>query len=536
MKKILALLLAAIMVLALVACSGSNTPSTTAGSDTKGSDSNESVATEPASNLDPVTLKIWFHGSNVNTETDEYKQIIDAINEYLGEKINVTLSPIWGTWGDFDTAVTTALAGGDDCDIYFTCNWSANDYNVYSRNGYYARLDEDGNNLLEQYAPELLTTIPEGIWDAAKTNGADGFGVYAVPALKDTATQNTWDVNVTLLTELGYNIDDLRANGIDYYSDEFEEMLAKAKEAKGADFYPLVFEPLVLERTVNLSSIVTGDQNSLLSYYFDAEDPSKDIGSTIVNKYGTEKFQKYAERTYELAQKGYISPSTMNVGTSNDYLQNCRAEGAYLFGTQSYAYGYEHEVSASRGITVEFIPAHAPYMDCTSGQGAMMAVSSASKNKERAVMFLNLLNTDSKLMTMMNYGLEGVTYTTNADGTITFIKEARDLYSPWRNGMGNVRLLPPTEAEGVTYWDDFANYYNSAKLLPYGAFIFDSTEVETEVAALTNVYSQYAFNLMSGAVDPATELPVFLKALDDAGMQDVVNAANAQLTEYMANN
>ena len=338
MKKILALLLAAIMVLGLVACSGSNTPSTTAGNETKDSESNESVATEPANtNLDPVTLKIWFHGSTVNTDSDVYKQIIDAVNEYLGEKLNVTLSPIWGTWGDFDTAVTTALAGGDDCDIYFTCNWSANDYNVYARQGYYVRLDEEGNNLLEQYAPELLNTIPQDIWDAAKTNGADGLGVYAVPALKDTATQNTWDVNVTLLTELGYNIDDLKANGIDYYSDEFEEMLAKAKEAKGADFYPLVFEPLVLERTVDMTAIVTGDQNSLLSYYFDPEDPSKDIGSTMVNKYGTDRFQKYAERTYYLAQKGYISPSTQNVGTSNDYLQNMRAEGKYLFGTQSYA-------------------------------------------------------------------------------------------------------------------------------------------------------------------------------------------------------
>ena len=535
MKKILALLLAAIMVLGLVACSGSNTPSTTAGNETKGSD--DSAATEPAaSDLDPVTLKIWFHGSNVNTDAETTKQVLEAVNEYLGEKLNVTLSPIWGTWGDFDTAVTTALAGGDDCDIYFTCNWSANEYNNYSRQGYYVRLDEEGNNLLEQYAPELLNTIPSDIWDMAKTNGADGFGVYAVPALKDTATQNTWDVNVTLLTELGYNIDDLKANGIDYYSDEFEEMLAKAKEVKGADFYPLVFEPLVLERMVDMTAIVTGDQNSLMSYYFDPQDPSKDIGSTIVNKYGTDRFQKYAERTYYLAQKGYISPSTMNVGTSNDYLQNTRAEAKYLFGSQSYAYGYEHETSESRGIEVAYIPAHVPYMDCTSGQGAMMAVSSTSKNKERAVMFLNLLNTDAKLMTMMNYGLEGVTYTTNADGTISFITEARALYNPWRNGMGNVRLLPPTEAEGVTYWDDFTAYYNTAKPLPYGAFIFDGTEVETELAALTNVYSQYAFNLMSGAVDPATELPVFLKALDDAGMQDVIDAANAQLTEYLANN
>ena len=46
MKKILAMLLAAIMVLSLVACTGSNTPSTTAGSETKGTERMARVALE----------------------------------------------------------------------------------------------------------------------------------------------------------------------------------------------------------------------------------------------------------------------------------------------------------------------------------------------------------------------------------------------------------------------------------------------------------------------------------------------------------
>lgn len=37
------------------------------------------------------------------------------LNPYLNEKIGVTLDPIWGTWGDFDTSTVTALAGGDRC-------------------------------------------------------------------------------------------------------------------------------------------------------------------------------------------------------------------------------------------------------------------------------------------------------------------------------------------------------------------------------------------------------------------------------------
>ena len=46
-----------------------------------------------------------------------------------------------------------------------------------------------------------------------------------------------------------------------------------------------------------------------------------------------------------------------------------------------------------------------------------------------------------------------------------------------------------------------------------GGFIFDSSELSTEAAALSNVYAEYAFNLMSGAVNPDDVLPTFLSKL-----------------------
>ena len=509
MKKLLALLMALIMIFSVV---GAHTA---------------------AYAEEPVTLKIWFHGSNV--APDSSKKVLDELNVYLQDKIGAKLEVIWGTWGDFDQSVVTALAGGDDVDMVFTCNWSGDEYNRYARDGYWVKLDD----MLPEYAPDLLSLIPEGIWECAKTNGYDGIGIYAVPALKDTATQNCWDVNGTLLAELGYDVDAVCAAGLDYYSDEFEEMLQKAKDLKASegenDFYPLCVEPMVLERLVDVSSIVTGDLGggNVLSYYYDKDHPSKDIGSQIVNKFATPEFEKYAKRTYELAQKGFISPSIQNVGTSNDYRSACQNEGKYLISTQSYAYGCEIDFSNARGIDVRMVPASAPYMDSTSGQGAMMAISAVSKNPEKALEFLNLLNTDPYVMTTLNYGLEGFTFTRNDDGTITWIDENRATYSPWRNGMGNVRILPPTADEGLTYWDDFAAYYNSAEALPYGAFIFDSSVVETEGAAIANVFAEYAFGLCSGATDPDAVLPDFLQKLEDAGMSDFVAAANDQLAEFL---
>jgi len=508
MKKALSLVLSVIMVLSLILCSGS--------------------ALAEKSDLEPVTLKMWFHGSTVVPEAS--KKVMESLNAYLADKINVTLEPIWGTWGDFDTSVVTALAGGDDVDIYFTCNWSANEYNKYARDGYYVQLDE----LLPEYAPELLETIPEGIWECARTNGYDGMGIYAVPGLKDTATQNCWDVNGTLLAELGYDVDAVCAAGLDYYSPEFEEMLQKAKEVKGADFYPLLIEAVVLERMGTHTAIVTGDLSGgpVLSYYYDAEHPSTDIGSKIVNKYGTEEFAKFAKRTYELAQKGYISPSCQQVATANDYRTACQNTGEYLFGTQSYAFGCELDYANARKIDVRMVPETAAYMDCTSGQGAMMAISVTSKNPERALMFLNLLNTDPVVMTMLNYGLEGYTYNTNEDGTITFTDE-RGSYSPWTNGAGNIRILPPTDAQGVDFWNEFAAYYNAAETLPYGGFIFDSSALDTQAAALANVYAEYGFNLMSGAVNPDEVLPEFLAKLEEAGINEFVAAAQEQMDAYL---
>ena len=91
MKKLLALLLAAVMVLGLAACgSGTSTPAeTTAAPAASGETAADTTA---AATLDPVTIKIWFHGSNVTP--DASAKVMEQVNAYLKDKINVTVDPI----------------------------------------------------------------------------------------------------------------------------------------------------------------------------------------------------------------------------------------------------------------------------------------------------------------------------------------------------------------------------------------------------------------------------------------------------------
>ena len=477
---------------------------------------------------DLPTITIMFHGSNVSDDT----AVLEAVNEYIADKVGAKLEVVWGTWGDFDEKAVNALISGDTgVDMVFTCSWSADEYNSFAKQGYFLKLDD----LIEQYGADLKAAIPESLMQAATIEGSEGMGIYAVNGFKDTATQNTWDVNVTLLNELGYTLDDVKNLG--FYG--FGEIFAKAKEAKGDSFYPFLIEPMVLERMVTNSIIIAGDAGStnLLSYYLNPDDVSAEgaYGNKILNKFATPEYKAFAEKVHEYYAAGYINPALAVAETSNDTRTNAQKTADYLIGTQSYAYGYEYAADVlARGAEIAFVPCTEAYVDTTASQGAMMAISSASEHPEESFKFLALLNSDPYLMTLMNYGVEGIHYTKDANGLIEFNADARATYSPWTNGMGNVTILPDTAAEGAGFRESFKAYYAGAKAIPALGYVFDNTEVANQMAALGNVAAQYALALDCGATDPATELPKFLDALDAAGMQAYLEAANTQLEAYLA--
>ena len=155
--------------------------------------------------------------------------------------------------------------------------------------------------------------------------------------------------------------------------------------------------------------------------------------------------------------------------------------------------------SEERGIEVAMVPCTEPYVDSTALQGAMVAISTASEHPVESFKFLNLLNTDPTLMTLLNYGVEGVHYTLDEDGLVVWTAKHDD-YKPWTNGMGNVTLLPNTKAEGKGFREAFRDYYANAKSFPALGYIFDNTEVANEMAALSNVAAQYALALDAGFV------------------------------------
>lgn len=525
MKRVLALSLSVFMMFAILTACGNSTASsgetsTVASASTAASASTVSTSNTPDISKE-VSLKWMYHGSTV---TDD-KAVMDKINAYLKDKINAKLEMVWCTWGDFDDKVKLSINGGDAMDIYFTCSWSADEYGAYAKKGAFARLDKPDNNLLDKFAPDLFKSISPVLGDAAMTEGSDGMGIYAIPTYKEIAQQYTWDINSNMLKKYGYTIDDVK----DYY--EFGPMLEKIKQGEGKNFYPLNPEPAVLERFVNSNDYV--DTGLLLSYAFDPIDPSKS-GTVIQSRYETPEYKKFVEKTREYYQKGYISPEAANAQTMANNRSAKELSAQYAIGTQSYSPGYEFTTSPQRKIDVVYKPAQSGIISTTSARGAMQAVSSTSKDPGRALMLLNLVNTDPTLFTMLEYGIEGVHYTKEADGRVKLNQDKRKEYNPWRAGLGKLSNLPVTSDEPANLWELFDKFNAAAKPVPILGWAFDSEPVKNEVAALTNVSKQYADTLNAGSVDPAVKLPEFITKLKANGIDKVLDEANKQLKAFLA--
>ena len=65
-------------------------------------------------------------------------------------------------------------------------------------------------------------------------------------------------------------------------------------------------------------------------------------------------------------------------------------------------------------------------------------------------------------------------------------------------------------------------------------YVFNATEVAAQQTAVSAVIQQYIGIVNCGAQDPATVMPEFLKALEDAGIDEIIAANQAQLDAWLA--
>ena len=273
--------------------------------------------------------------------------------------------------------------------------------------------------------------------------------------------------------------------------------------------------------------------NTCISLYTNQE--GGDFFPTFENEDIIAILRKYDE----WGKKGYVTPldriNDLNVLTSEGkiFCNICR----FKPGT-----GAQSTNAVARYGDMKWDPDALPIMSMKDAPaGWVTALSSTSKHKELALQVLDLFYTEPELVTLLSIGEEGIDYITGEDGFVDFIDGGfgNAVFANRNWQIGNSALLPVSRGYadlGLNdIWNLQAEFNKSAVSLECAGFFFDTTEVDIEMAAIVNVFSEYSAILSSGAAeDFEVTLEQFNKKLKDNGLQVVLDECNRQYDEFLA--
>ncbi|ASA25872.1 ABC transporter substrate-binding protein [Paenibacillus donghaensis] len=496
-KRRFSLLLTSLMVfsLALSACGGNNNASTANGEKT-----NTNTASEVKSEK-PVEL-IWYTIGGPQKDLD---RVVEEINKYTKEKINVTLKVNMIDFGDYTQKMQVKVASGEPMDILFTCSW-AFDYVQNARKGAFMELDQ----LLQEQGKGIVDTIDPAFLEGSKVDGHN----YAVPANKELPAQEVWRFNKELLDKYNLDISNVKS------MESIEPLLKTIKEnepeitpyAMVKDYMPVMPFDYIIEKMP-------------MAVYMDTTDYK------IVNILETPELKTNLETARKYYQAGYVS-SEVATTTSVDDLYKSGKWFMDRAATQPLA---DNLWSASYGYPVVSTPAGEPYIYNWSVMGSMQAISANSEYPEKAMEFLNLLNTDPVLRNMVDSGIEGVHYEKTGENMMKNLPDAKNYDMPTFS-LGNIMINYLNEGDPENKWDEFKKFNEAGVNAPLLGFNFDTSKVTTEIAAVQNVKEEFWAPLMTGTVDPNEYLPKANEKFKAAGLDKIIAEAQSQIDAWRAAN
>ncbi len=496
MKKTLSLLMVLVMVLSMLAgcASGSGTETSGGSTDTNGG----------AGELDQVTLTWYFIG---NGQQEDVAKIEEAANTYLDEKgLNATLKLQCYDWGSYDQKMRTMIAAREQFDICFTSSWS-NNYQQQAVKGAFVPL----NDLFDQYAPQTKAQLGADFLSGSEIDGIN----YAIPANKEKAHQWGFIIRKDLMDK--YNMD---LSGVKTLQD-MAPFLQIIKENE-PNVYAL--EALDGESPFKLLDFDrVGDDRYPGVMWNDSGDMK------VFNEFESTEAQRYFETMHDYYNKGYIRKDAATVTDFNADL----AAGKIFASVKSLKPGKADEMTISTGYEWIQIAITNPIISNRDTSGSMQAISSTSEHPERAMMVLELFNTDEYFNNLINFGIEGEHYVKVGEKMIE-PGPGSDKYNPGTPWMfGNQFINYLWTNEDSEKWVKFKDFNDAAVGTKTLGFIFDPSKVKNEIAACNNVWGQFVPALETGTVDPAEYLPQAIEAFKEAGSDKIIAEKQRQLDAWL---
>ncbi|HZG76180.1 MAG TPA: ABC transporter substrate-binding protein [Paenibacillus sp.] len=504
-KKPASVLLATTMALsmALAGCGGNEDESGEAAApatEQAAGGEQAAAADEGEAGLEPVKLKWYYVQFGLPTDQDAVEA---EVNKITKEKLNaeVDLIPVDGS--EYEQKMNTIVAAGEEFDIVWTSSWSFKYMDNVNKGAFL-----DITDLLETNAPTVKSMFTEVAWNDTRVEGR----IYAVPNYQ-TFTKTPGFVIQKRYAEK-YNLD---VSAIKTYED-LEPFLEQLKNGE-PDVIPFGVDKNHTALNEALGMGFTGGVHYRLNEPFkvvDGDYPEQKRFIDLMRKwYLAGYINKDAATTANLADK----LGQGNIAVVQDFTLKPGGEAEFMKKNGG------NEVVYARIAEPQF----------TGVTSTMNAISKTSKHPERALMLLELVNTDPALFNLLKYGIEGKHYEKLDDVTARIVPDSGYTNAAgWIFGNETIGYLMEGQAKDT--WEVTRRLNDTAAAPPLAGFNFNNEAVKTQSAAADAIYQEYASGLNTGSIDPEKYYPMMHDRLAKAGGADILAEKQRQVDEWAAAN
>ncbi len=442
---------------------------------------------------DEIATLTWCLPANDLRDKDAVVEEINKITvPEIGAKVNIQEYD----FGTYTEKMRMKMASGDDTyDILF----------VGYLNNYHSAVDngvlEPLSKLIDKSAPELKDAVPGYVWKDAVCEDDE---VYAVPNAQIMATQYSFGIQKKLAEKYGWTKTEISS------PEELEPFLKQIKENEPS-IYPYRPNYGLNMWLTNYTAIAGGVAIN--------EDTASDEVVFIRN---TEEYQRGIDTLRDWFLKGYIRKDAASVSDDNTDFNQLR----YAVYNSTWKPGQE-----TLYPDYMYVKIGTPRIANGASLSTMNGINRLSKNKEKAIKLISLINTNKNLYNLMSLGIEGKHYTLDENGKYKPIDDSGYGISGWVIGNQFNALVAYNQDDDV--WEQTNELNAKSKESKLRGFDFDPDPVKSENMAISGVSGEYTA-MNNGTRDKSEYWDDMNARLKTAGEDKVLEEVQKQVNAFLA--
>jgi len=549
MKKIIALILASLMILSMVACGGSDTKDTTkaaekttaaAAEKTTAAEAEKTTAAEGETTAAEGELSAYDQA--IADRRAEYEKtgvyqvvnftyyvwspqadtarINEALNVIFREELCLELDLQLIAASDFRQNVPLMLNSGEKID-WFTS--SGIGFTSAINQGFCMDLEED--DLIYNYGPHVIENFLPEYMEAARVGGI----LYCVPPIKDVA------INYAALMIGKEYLDGI---GYEYVEDPEEQMVKGKTWDEISEIFAQLHEqyPDISVLTGMTNWFTQGSQIDPIGgdSYGVLEHPCESL--EVTNLFGCDEWNWKMAMIREWNKAGYYAEDTLteSIGMNS----KIKAGNAMVMLSQAKP-GYKSQISGECGREMIVFEMGEPIVKASGVTNICSSIAYCCEDPIAAMQAMDLFSYSAEAMQLIIWGEEGIDYVYTEDGHVTYpegVDASNATYHHTCNWeFANQYLSTPWVGDPLDLGERTLEFNANAKKSLALGFTFNNSDYSSEYTALSNKYSEMYKMVMFGfAEDPVAYTEEMNAALKTNGLDEYIAAKAAALDEWAA--